>query len=507
MELYDISFNPNKMEFGWFESNLSITELNIHSLTIESIAPSAFATKAFRSVTSLTIGRMLFQILRPGVFNGLQALENLTIYDIKLHRFENDFLKKCPKIRYISVSRTSEQSLYINGLTGSVSLPNVETVTLFRTNLHHSITCVTFMALKNVSEIILRNNQILYIGANSFDTVMDTLKKLDLSQNYLTTLSDTLFDFAMKIKRKGLKVLLSGNNWQCNCSLEHMRIFLNGTGIESDRPICKEPQHLYGRGLTEIGNLCQSTDYETAVPPENSSKIHVRVRCEFPSRRKSVTFSVIKVITKLEKTIRFDESIDDRINLNVSDLTNDYVVIGYVPACKTSNTSYKELHCFGTSQNIGIEEIRTKIDINMEKFSIFCVMAKNAKEVSPLDCISFWNGPKSGKIIRVDVWISFGGRWSSILFGVSISILSFIAGICVTLVVERFMSKPAHQVNLLRNVKHRSHMTGTFRRRISNSRVHPKLDAILEKDKKPLHEYTSILNRELRKNKKKEELK
>ncbi|XP_063776307.1 leucine-rich repeat-containing protein 19 [Pseudophryne corroboree] len=150
-----------------------------------------------------------------------------------------------------------------------------------------------FVGLSNIEILILKNNDIASVGEKAFDG-LENLQLLDLSYNQIAQLpADILLPFkhlqvlnlqnnkltnmditdSLKDLRTVLNITLSGNPWNCDCSLMNLSVWLNDNKVileNETNTLCAEPLNMTTFTIKEIKTVLNcngSSDVPSPTPP------------------------------------------------------------------------------------------------------------------------------------------------------------------------------------------------------------------------------------------------
>lgn len=191
--------------------------ITFSTLTEVSLKANAFAATLFQGIELLTLDNIYTQLIRHDVFAHVTTLMHFTITRSNILKFEYGsmagFGQTLIRLEYDNPQVPRD----IVDITGSSTMVRLTEVVI-SANLADIINNTTFVGLTFVNTLILAKCQITSIGANSFDSIASTIRKLDLSDNQLITLPDKIFE---QIKNYALDraILLDGNPWHCDCRL------------------------------------------------------------------------------------------------------------------------------------------------------------------------------------------------------------------------------------------------------------------------------------------------
>lgn len=229
---------------------------------------NAFAATLFQGIELLTIDNIYTRLIRSDVFAHVTNLMHFTITRSNILKFESGSMdglgQTLRRFEYDSLQGPRD----LVDMTGNSTMVRLAEVVIF-VNLADTINQTTFAGLTFVNTLTLARCQITSIGANSFDSIAKTIRKLDLSNNQLITLPDNIFE---QIGNSALDraILLERNLWHCDCRLiplARLLIIRNLiTEFECNTPSCLEssPMDNIEYCVQNDSNPCRPTMGETA---------------------------------------------------------------------------------------------------------------------------------------------------------------------------------------------------------------------------------------------------
>ncbi|KAM3915644.1 leucine-rich repeat transmembrane protein FLRT2-like [Leptodactylus fuscus] len=228
--------------------------------------------------------------LQPGIFLPLKNLIALYLGNNLLTEISDTSLKGQKQLRWLDLGFNMISNISKGSFEGSANLRKLN----LQNNLLTSVP--TFKSKVNLQMLRLSGNRIRKLSTGSFgknfrvlrELYMDNmglekvtsmalsrlrrLDVLDLRNNSLTSLS------ASRLK-SSTKVYLSGNPWNCDCSITELYIrVLMGNRNDPEQDVqCKSPESFEGRSLTTINILdlqCKSfvADTTTVFPANQTER-------------------------------------------------------------------------------------------------------------------------------------------------------------------------------------------------------------------------------------------
>lgn len=254
LETLDISQNP-LLELGQYEFNntRNLQNLHLQDLKLKSIHEMSFFPLNQLRLLNMT-GTKLDNHLGDKQFVGNQKLETVDLTDNGL--IEVPFaLRSTSSITKLILNSNSMTSLRQSDFINRTKLGDLE---IRRCSRLSKIDDLTFGDLTSLKRLIVTDNPALVsISKDAFKSDNQTAAKheldiIDIRNNNLTTMSNPLEFSSVTFKQ----VLLSGNPWHCDCSLEWFNEF-----TPQARPLahCKTPTKY---AHIEIGEFLSTIDCE-----------------------------------------------------------------------------------------------------------------------------------------------------------------------------------------------------------------------------------------------------
>lgn len=249
-----------------FQINLNVTELSIVGGNLKYIEADSFMSRFAKNIRVLVLEDIALEQFKADAFVGLSNLIELDIKDCTIRNIHRNALR--------AVDETLE-SLYIRSsgywnpanLTGSSDLQRLTKVDFSLNAFRSVLGRESFRQLVNCEELRLSSSQIIAIGMNAFDFMVN-LKRLYLNNNFLTSLPIGIFDRITVLANPPKPAIdLQDNFWRCDCYIEHLRKLLVDGYLMVD-PMCYLPYNLRGRTFSTFSTLCCTNN----VCPDNDNK-------------------------------------------------------------------------------------------------------------------------------------------------------------------------------------------------------------------------------------------
>lgn len=213
----------SRLKSDFFQGNYRLQSVNISNCNLASIQNKAFAQDSVRNLKNLTLSNTQFVALDMTAFEGLEQLEHFHLNNEMIFW---SLFKGEGFLQYFSETLTT-LTIQQDSLATSVydplpwlqgkNMKSLISVNLANNNFQNILNSKTFSTLVVVEYLNLSNSSITSLEVGVFDSVLRTLKHLDLSNNYLITLPEE-----MLLQMSGLELNLSFNYWQCTCDNQEM---------------------------------------------------------------------------------------------------------------------------------------------------------------------------------------------------------------------------------------------------------------------------------------------
>ncbi|XP_037811285.1 uncharacterized protein LOC119603348 [Lucilia sericata] len=268
----------------WMASNISFYEVSIRFGNITKIKSNAFNSPLFRNTFVLSLSHMNITKVESGALLGLYSLKYLTI--------KSHIQKLAPAIfqpvQTTLVNLKLNANLRINGngsLFGVSYMPNLIYLDLSNNIFNGSLCKHFFKSMPNLKYLIITESQIQHIEKDAFEDLREKLTFVNLSKNFLTTLSAAVLEPILVTQRIAM-LNLANNHWICSCWLQELANLYKEYRLQFMEVLyCKAPHHLYGVTLDEVdfekencvvtGTTQQDTveekEVETVTEPETST--------------------------------------------------------------------------------------------------------------------------------------------------------------------------------------------------------------------------------------------
>ncbi|KAM7344411.1 uncharacterized protein ACRADG_011149 [Cochliomyia hominivorax] len=225
--LIDCSLPSSRLKSNFFMGNYRLKSVNIKNCNLAAIDNKVFVQNSVKNLKNLILINTVFTSLDMSDFEGLQQLDNFFLIN-KITScctfWGNGFLQHFSETLTNLVIQldTSSVNIYdpLPWFQGK-DMKRLTNVTLANNNFRYILDQKTFSTLISVEYLNLSNCTLTFLEANVFDNILKTLRHLDLSYNYLTTLPGE-----MLWQMSSLELNLTFNYWECTCDNREMLQFI-----------------------------------------------------------------------------------------------------------------------------------------------------------------------------------------------------------------------------------------------------------------------------------------
>ncbi|XP_055306243.1 uncharacterized protein LOC129570597 [Sitodiplosis mosellana] len=494
MSLSIISFPTSisdRLPRKWLTVNMTVNYLSLYELNIRSIQEGAFNSDHFTELESLSIKNTPIGILYENSFLGLMNLKEIFLTHLELHTIQANVFAPMLNLQKVLFEHCGDHIVSLdNFFGGTVQMFHLNVVEISKCNLNDTITSSTFSSLRNVTELLLHENQITEIGPHSFDIILATAtrKLIDLRVNKLKTLPRNIFRHS-----QGEAIIdLDKNPWHCDCDIEPLRRFINDktNNVKLSLIKCLSPPNKAFRFLNKLGPICKYTPFEDETYPLYShpfgaetlhvssnyhlspwlnlqqqtsnveltlnssavSKGHFGIKCfnttfyhpfnKFRSRHEAILtkFDRNRRLTvrnengQLIVDVEFDNYDSSFVVFELNSLDNSSLSDVKLQSGNKDNFK-KSAKCFVKNVERKPSLLKTKLGMTLKPNHMyrFCWIKRLFTSNFPSDCLTFYSEAKNEPLSN-DTWILMEMN-KMIIFAISSAILACAAGIWIVILL------------------------------------------------------------------------
>lgn len=253
-----LMFYSNQLEFIPRLNAPNLRELRLNNNRINSIHSDSLSLVPNLSELILDGNSLTNAGIHRGAFDKLNNLKRVS--------FTNNFLTEFPMNLPSTLNHIflSDNQLSYVSFESLAQLSNLETLYLNRNRLsdgsfeHSALSSlnrlrefeISYNLLNHVphdlqpslEKLHMTSNKIEFIRSDEFETLTQ-LRNIDLAYNRLRAIEHGTLDRLVSLDR----IDLSGNNWNCDCNLKSLKIFLNNNGVHRgvrEPVMCGDSDHV-----------------------------------------------------------------------------------------------------------------------------------------------------------------------------------------------------------------------------------------------------------------------
>lgn len=239
-------FDDNLLTFRKFNMKNSIVDLTLSGGTsydfIDYISidvqPFDNINGIFIDLRSLNIENIPIEFIEYNTFDGLDNLEIIFLKKTKLKQFICDLFKYTPNLDGIYIDDGFEwDEKFQLSFKSSGIMKELGCISIINTNSKIDLSAYfdqsTFSGLTKIRHLILQNNSIESIPQYTFHNILNTLEKIDLSQNRLKALPMHIFEYNILAKKSyDLEIDFRNNPWPYKCNIQKILFHEDGKSID-----------------------------------------------------------------------------------------------------------------------------------------------------------------------------------------------------------------------------------------------------------------------------------
>lgn len=229
---------------------------------ISRIGEDSFPTP-MEHLTDLNLSGNELEVVDAKAFDNLPSLARLDLSDNEIKNFNESAFSINNTLELLNLSMSFHNYTYMYGVLGALQSGNLFQLTVL--DLSNVDVFVPpdslFSSLPGLVSLSLRNSSI--VSLQNVTLRAPALRDLDLRDNSLRDLPPSVV--AEFNRKPGLRVLMSGNPWRCDCLIEETLSWLKNTTqvVDVDNLTCADPTalrrhhllHLQYSQLKCLGNM------------------------------------------------------------------------------------------------------------------------------------------------------------------------------------------------------------------------------------------------------------
>ncbi|CAD7015050.1 unnamed protein product [Ceratitis capitata] len=245
------SFPNGHLRNSWIAEKRPVNELIISSSNVTRIRSGAFNSPLFVDTYFMSLNNLQLRQVGSGSLLGLGSLRYLII-DTPLREINRAFFQ--PVQSTLIHVRLNCGLLVLPGTTifGVSKLNKLEYADLSHNVFNGSLTREMLASTPNLRYLHITNSKITAIEEDAFADLTGKLQVLDLSENFISTISSKVL-WPLLNSLKPTLVGLSYNQWNCECTLQEFAAVYRQFRRQFIGSIfCRTPVSLHGQELHEL---------------------------------------------------------------------------------------------------------------------------------------------------------------------------------------------------------------------------------------------------------------
>lgn len=461
LSIENIYFPSNTIRGNWLgtKSLIPIHELRIEDKRIHKIYAHGMNPEVFRHTKKLILSKLYIDSLENNNFVHMISLEFLKLESLPLKQIHLSVFAVNKHLREILFEDHPSYQISVDGAEEMFPMESLQTLTFFEMNLRQTIMRKSFRGLPALKNLYLTKNNIMYIPADAFDEIMESIERIDLTENDMITLSGAVFERVVQHKNIN-KMLLESNPFHCDELILELKYLILEHSKKFDLPTCRSPVRLEGKYVHQaniegtvspsstVAPTTVSTPSSTYEPTSTSSPIRpseaLGIHCK-------VQNSKIKlfIILKGEWGMKIRRDQDGNAKMFLKKFPYDWNIFWLQSHKKVNESADLRYGCFTNKRTNEKYNITINKTIEYDKFYLVCLVNMLQKDTRPMNCISF---NLRDLLVDIDsVWISKQHQIVLIIIFVTIGIACALIGVfCarfpyrwISICMKSFSSKSA----------------------------------------------------------------
>lgn len=218
---------------------------------ISRIGEDSFPTP-MEHLTDLNLSGNELEVVDAKAFDNLPSLARLDLSDNEIKNFNESAFSINNTLELLNLSMSFHNYTYMYGVLGALQSGNLFQLTVLDlSNIDVFVPPDSlFSSLPGLVSLSLRNSSIVSLQNGTLRAL--ALRDLDLRDNNLRNLPPSVV--AEFNRKPGLRVLMSGNPWHCDCLIEETLSWLKNTTqvVDVDNLTCADPTALRRRHLLHL---------------------------------------------------------------------------------------------------------------------------------------------------------------------------------------------------------------------------------------------------------------
>lgn len=276
LDVNELEFPNGKVEPNWYDGHTTIQVLNIYMKNVTTIEPNAFSTHAFHRMRGLVINAVGFVEIKDGAFNGLDAMEHLSLWADVAYAYTYtgnclvQFAQRTLGIMVLGNFDWNSNNIFCNAKMSRLLQIELHLDVKRDVGQLRAISHKNFSSLTVIEKLDMRGCFIDVIMDGTFDYIGETLGDLNLSNNQIKHMNIDMFrvffDSTTRTKYYSKILRISNNPIECVCDrylLMNMTLITFGyTPKQMRHLLCRSK---YGSCDVEGNNFCDECEHPQMI--------------------------------------------------------------------------------------------------------------------------------------------------------------------------------------------------------------------------------------------------
>lgn len=402
LTIKNIHFASNTIPSNWLGNEylakiIKFTIIDHNAIT--KIDSTAFNVEFFRKVISISFESLAIEELSKNIFKNIQFLRQITFVKMNFKRFELNVFEINSHLNEMNLIKCKINNVKSNGINPSFKLRFLKYLTFVQCDFTNTIHSSFFDGLPTLIKLNLTNNRINELSETVFNAFLQTNYPLiiDLRENELIQLSSTIFARLFYVNKLN-RIYLEGNPWHCGAHIISLRNLIKKRLKYFDQPICYTPDRFY---KVKISDVVLSGDEPSTIRTTKPS-IYPSTKTPKPILSEKIKMICTKIDANLLPSYRNVFVLKPKQFLRVRTVTNgknkiivkqfgkDILLLWTKNEILTKKIPANgKFGCFINWRTIATDNVEIDFDVRKDYFYSICIMPRYEKTTAPMNCISF----------------------------------------------------------------------------------------------------------------------